>query len=168
MSASGTGESAAAARLSKGRRQVDRNRSTGRRYDAETVVTRLEEAGRTLLSLPPGGHSTGLRTNTATLVRRMIEAGEASATPGRLQPAVPPADGITRMDEALGWIPLIPNDRTVLRRIVGARALVNPMTDRHLYPWRRLGSLLGADHKAVQRWHAQGVELIVRALNDAG
>jgi hypothetical protein len=71
------------------------------------------------------------------------------------------------MDEALGWIPLIPRDRSVLRRIVGARALVNPLTDRHLYPWRRLGAMLGADHKAVQRWHAQGVDIIVSALNAA-
>jgi hypothetical protein len=69
------------------------------------------------------------------------------------------------MDEALGWIPLIPRDRSVLRRIVGARALINPLTDRHLYPWRRLGTMLGADHKAVQRWHAQGVDIIVSALN---
>jgi hypothetical protein len=25
--------------------------------------------------------------------------------------------------------------------------------------------VLGADHKAVQRWHAQGIDLIVAALN---
>jgi hypothetical protein len=72
---------------------------------------------------------------------------------------------ITRMDEAFGWITLIPLDRSVIRRIVGARALVNPMTDRYLYTWRRLGAMLGADHKAVQRWHAQGMEMIVAALN---
>jgi hypothetical protein len=48
---------------------------------------------------------------------------------------------------------------------VGARALVSPVTGRHLYSWRRLGSLVGADHKAVQRWHAQGVDLLVAALN---
>ena len=30
------------------------------------------------------------------------------------------------MDEALAWIPLIPLDRNVPRRIVGARALINP------------------------------------------
>lgn len=134
-------------------------------FDARLVVARLEEAGRTLLALPPGGYSTGLRTNTATLVRRMIEAGEGDATPGRLHPPVPSAAGITRMDEALGWITLIPLDRSVIRRIVGARALVNPMTERYLYTWRRLGTMLGADHKAVQRWHTQGVEMIVAALN---
>jgi hypothetical protein len=68
------------------------------------------------------------------------------------------------MDEAMGWIPLIPVDRYVLRRIVGARALVHPITERNLYPWRRLAVAIGADHKAVQRWHAQGIALIVSAL----
>ena len=118
-----------------------------------------------MLALPPGGYSPGLRTNTATLVRRMIEAGEGDPMPAQLHPPVPAAANITRMDEALGWITLIPQDRSVIRRIVGARALVNPMTDRYLYTWRRLGAMLGADHKAVQRWHAQGMEMIVAALN---
>jgi hypothetical protein len=68
------------------------------------------------------------------------------------------------MDEALAWIPMIPQDRYVLRRVVGARSLVHPITDRHLFPWRRLGAVLGADHKAVQRWHAQGIALIVASL----
>jgi hypothetical protein len=77
---------------------------------------------------------------------------------------VPSAEKITRMDEAMGWLTLIPQERYVLRRIVGARSLVHPITDRHLFPWRRLGAALGADHKAVQRWHAQGIEMIVRGL----
>jgi hypothetical protein len=68
------------------------------------------------------------------------------------------------MDEALGWIALIPKERYVLRRIVGARCLVSPVTERHLFSWRRLGGVLGADHKAVQRWHAQGVDMIVAAV----
>ncbi len=140
----------------------------GGSYDVRLVVARLEEAGRTLLALPPGGYSPGLRTNTASLVRRMIAAGEGEPIPARLHPPVPSAAGITRMDEALRWITLIPPDRSVIRRIVGARALVNPITDRYLYPWRRLGAMLGADHKAVQRWHAQGVEMIAAALNAAG
>jgi hypothetical protein len=63
------------------------------------------------------------------------------------------------------WITAIPHDKYVLRRIVGARSLVSPITERHLYPWRRLAALLGADHKAIQRWHAQGIAMIVSALN---
>jgi hypothetical protein len=68
------------------------------------------------------------------------------------------------MDEAMGWIAFIPNERYVLRRILGARCLVSPVTERHLYSWRRLGGVLGADHKAVQRWHAQAIDMVLTAL----
>lgn len=134
-------------------------------YDARLVVVRLEEAGRALLALPSAGYSTGVQTNAAVLVRHMIEFEGGDPVPMRLRLAVPAAAQISRMDEALAWIPLIPRDRTVLRRIVGARALVNPLTDRYLYPWRRLAAMLGADHKAVQRWHGQGIDIIVGLLN---
>ncbi len=69
------------------------------------------------------------------------------------------------MDQALAWIPLIPADKLVLRRIVGCRCLVSPLTGRHLFSWRRLARLLGADHKAISRWHATGIDLIVATLN---
>jgi hypothetical protein len=38
------------------------------------------------------------------------------------------------------------------------------VTERHLYSWRRLGETVGADHKAVQRWHRQGIDMLVAAL----
>jgi len=138
--------------------------------DSETVIRRLEEAGRTMLALPSGGYSTRLRTSRLDVVRSALEnygwdsGRDSGAGQTRLRPPVPPAEAITRMDEALGWIALIPADRYVLRRIVGARSLVSPTTGRHLFAWRRLGLLLGADHKAVQRWHAQGIALLVAGL----
>ncbi len=135
-------------------------------YDAELVISRLEEAGATLLSIPNTGWSTKLRTSSLDIVRNAIEAYGSDER--AVRPPVPSAAKIDRMDQALGWIPLIPQDNYVLRRIVGARCLVSPMTDRHLYPWRRLGAVLRADHKAVQRWHAQGIDLIVTALNALG
>ena len=131
--------------------------------DSAFVTYRLEEAGATLLALPASGHSTRLRVSQLDVVHTALEA--YGWDKGRLRPPVPSAARITRMDEALAWIPLIPRDRYVLRRIVGARCLVSPVTERHIYSWRRLGGLLGADHKAVQRWHAQGIALIVAALN---
>ena len=116
-----------------------------------------------MLALPPTGYSTRLRTSSLDVVRTTLESyGWADA---RVRPPVPDAAAISRMDEAMGWIARIPPDRFVLRRIVGARALVNPVTDRHLFPWRRLAAVLGADHKAVQRWHAQGISLIAASLN---
>jgi Domain of unknown function (DUF6362) len=131
--------------------------------DTRFVTSRLEEAGAALLALPHTGWSTKLRTSNLEVVRAAMDSygwGEKS-----VRRPVPSASTISRMDEAMGWLQLIPVDRYVLRHIVGARSLVNPLTDRHLFPWRRLGAALGADHKAVQRWHAEGIALIVAALN---
>jgi hypothetical protein len=118
-------------------------------FDGDLVTYRLEEAGATLLALPGTGWSTRLRASSLEIVRVAIESYGWTAK--RIRPPIPSAERITRMDEALGWI--------------GARSLVHPITERHLYPWRRLAAAIGADHKAVQRWHAQGIDLIVAALN---
>ena len=131
--------------------------------DSEFIIYRLEEAGATLLSLPASGYSTRLKVSHLEVVHEIREAyGWAS---GNVRPAVPSASRITRMDEALGWITLIPKDRYVLRRIVGARSLVSPVTERHLFSWRRLGGVMGADHKAVQRWHSKGIDILVAAVS---
>ena len=133
------------------------------RATAELVQAALEEAGCTLLALPQSGPSTRLRQSGLEWVR---DAPSAYA-PGRCQirPAVPSAAAIDRMDRVLAWIPRIPADKFVLRRVVGARCLINPATGRYLFSWRRLGIAVGADHKAVQRWHAQGISMIVAMLN---
>jgi hypothetical protein len=135
-------------------------------FDADLVIYRLEEAGAALLALPGTGWSTRMRGSSLEVVRAAIES--YGWTTNRIRPPVPSAARITRMDEAMSWLLLVPIDRYVLRRIVGARSLVHPVTERHLFPWRRLGAALGADHKAVQRWHAQGIDLIVTALNRRG
>ncbi len=133
--------------------------------DAPAVIQRLEECGRTLLALPAGGYSTRMRSFNLEVVRSAVDTYGWEG--GKLRPSVPSASHITRMDDALRWVQLIPEDRYVLRRIVGARSLVSPLNDKHLFPWRRLGTMLGADHKAIQRWHAQGIGLIVAGLNRA-
>ena len=130
---------------------------------AEWVIARLEEAGTTLLALPNTGPSTRLVQGGLEWVRDAAESYGASRA--KLRPAIPSAAQISRMDQAFRWISRIPEDRYVLRRIVGARSLVHPMTGRYLYSWRRLGTAVGADHKAVQRWHSQGIDLIVALLN---
>jgi hypothetical protein len=132
--------------------------------DAETVIARLEEAGHTLLCLPQTGPTTALRQTRHQYVTEALEALATSGT-SRPRPPIPPAVRITRMDQALAWIPLIPPDKLGLRRIVGCRSLVSPLTGRHLFSWRRLARLLGADHKAIQRWHATGIDIIVATLN---
>ena len=130
--------------------------------DPAYVIARLEKAGSTLLALPGTGWSPKLRMSSLDIVRTAIES--YGWTDQRVRPPVPSAAAITDMDEVLGWISFIPVERYVLRRIVGARSLVHPVTEKYLFPWRRLGAALGADHKAVQRWHKEGIEILVSAL----
>jgi hypothetical protein len=130
--------------------------------NAAEIVARLEDAGATLLALPAHGYSTHLRQMKFDIVHTALEAyGWQNAM---ARPPVPGAAAISAMDEAFGWLALIPEARFVLRRILGARALVHPLTGRHVYPWRRLAAVLGADHKSVQRWHGQAVALLVQSL----
>ena len=135
----------------------------GEPASAEWVIARLEEAGATLLALPNSGPSTRLAQANLEWIRSAAESYGFHRA--RVRPAVPSAAHITRMDQSYRWVSRIPQDKYVLRRVVGARSLVNPMTGRHLYSWRRLGTAVGADHKAVQRWHAQAIDLIVTMLN---
>ena len=145
------------------RRAASFHTPDGRPADPEFVLARLEEAGATLLSLPEQGFSPRLRTGALQAVHSAAEAyGWSSA---HLRPPIPSPQRISRMDEAFAWLALLPPDRVILRRLLSARALVSPLTARHLYTWRRLGGLVGADHKAVQRWHAEGLRLVALALN---
>jgi hypothetical protein len=142
---------------------INEHTPDGEPATAEWIIARLEEAGATLLALPNSGPSTRLAQASLEWVRSAAESYGFHRA--RIRPAVPSAAHITRMDQSYRWVSAIPQDKYVLRRVVGARSLVNPLTGRHLYSWRRLGIAVGADHKAVQRWHAQGIDLIVAILN---
>ncbi|MDE1905826.1 MAG: hypothetical protein KGH75_05180 [Rhodospirillales bacterium] len=124
----------------------------------EEVVERLEEAGAAMLAMPSRGYSTGLRMTKLDVVHTALEAYGWEGR--KMKPPAPTAEMVTRMDEAFGWLTFIPEKQYVLRRIVGARALVHPLTGRHVYAWRKLAEILGADHKAVMRWHGQAIKLI--------
>ena len=128
------------------------------------IIERLEQAGATLMALPDRGHATGMRCGWPEVVRDMMDAyGWTEAAPVRLKPS---AADITAMDEALRWILLIPSDRYVIRRIVGLRMLVRPLTGRHVWSLRKIARVIGANHKAVERWHDDGITIIRRALAD--
>jgi hypothetical protein len=130
------------------------------------AIVRLEEAGSALLALPMSGYGTGMRVGSLDVVRELIEAYGWNVNV--MRPAPPSAAAITRMDEALGWLTYIDGRNHMLRRIVGARCLVNPVTGRHLFSWRRLGSAFAADYRAIQRWHSIGIENIVARLHRDG
>ena len=132
--------------------------------DPAFVVAHLECAGKTLLALPHSGFSTLLKTSSLNSEMAAVSAcgwfsGSAAKCPR------PTSRAIDAMDNTMMWLWYIPQDMTVLRRCVGARSLVNPITDKHIYSWRRLGDFMGVDHKTAKRWHADGVRYIVNALN---
>lgn len=119
------------------------------------------------MTLPMSGWSTHMRTAWPTVVRNPFEAAidpDGRPIAPEVRPDPPAASDIDDMDEAMAWIGLIPAERYVLRRIVGARALIHPVSERHIWSWRGLGRALGADHRAVQRWHEQAIDLLVAAL----
>ena len=130
------------------------------------VRAMLEEAGATLLALPARGHTTRMRTGGLDWVRDPAVLLAPGSGPPPPRPPVPSPAAIDRMDRALAWLSLVPDASFVLRRVAGARSLVHPLTGRHLFTWRRLGAALGADHKAVQRWHGQAMQVIAARLND--
>ncbi len=132
------------------------------RMTADDIVARLEAAGATLLALPSSGYTTHMRQMRFDIVHTALEAYGWVAP--ALRVPVPAAAAISAMDEAFLWLAMIPEEKFLLRRVLGARALVHPLTGRHLFAWRRLAATLGVDHKSVQRWHGQGVQIIRQAL----
>ena len=131
--------------------------------DPAFVVAHLECAGKTLLALPLSGFSTRLKTASINSEMAGWAGGWFSGSAAKCPRPTPHA--IDAMDNTMTWLGYIPQHLLVLRRCVGARSLVNPITDKHIYSWRRLGDFMSVDHKTAQRWHADGVRYIVDALN---
>ncbi len=129
----------------------------------ELVIDRLERAGATLLAMrdPAPGPGSVRSAMPEVLHDAMLAYGWQVEA---YRAAIPGAAAISAMDRTFAWLGLIPRDRFVLRRIVAARSLVHPVTGRHILAWRRLARLVRADHHAVRRWHCQGIDAIVAAL----
>jgi hypothetical protein len=130
--------------------------------DAEMVRYRLEEAGKCLLSLPAG--RVGPAKLSAQSYGFVSEIVEASGFVPRISVAVPDAATISRMDEALAWLSLIPNDKRHVRRVVAALSLVSPITERRVYSVDKIAKAIGANGDTVRSWNDEGIRLIVKAL----
>ena len=128
------------------------------------VRQRLEMAGAALMALQVS--RLGPAKPRSAMPEYIQDAVEAYGYTGAVfRPASPTAEQIKHMDEALGWITLIHPERYVLRRIVGARSLINPRTQQPIYSWSKIAKMLGADRRAVRRWYEEGILIITNALN---
>ena len=139
-------------------------------YTSEGVELRLYEAGRALIALRVSGcWPAGFRSSMPELVREVVESygrGEVE-----FRPSPPTAREISAMDQALSWIKLLPgrnSDEVRTRRLVCARMLCSPRSDRPLYSWRRLGEMLGVSHTSAKTAFLSAVSVITAELNRPG
>ncbi len=116
----------------------------------------------TLSALPPGGPSTRLAQPRCEIVRE--EVVELRCQPERVRLPPPPPRKVDEMDRTLQWLGLIPNDRYVLRRVVGLRAVTH-FESRKPLSWRKISARLGANAYAVKGWHEKGILIVTRRLN---
>ena len=66
------------------------------------------------------------------------------------------------MDEVLGWLWWIDDPRK--RRLCLSRALVHPVSGRHIASYRKLGRIFGLHHDTVRLWHERALSEIARRL----
>lgn len=76
-------------------------------------------------------------------------------TGNRLKAAEPRSVEIELMDKLLLFPNLI-SDVTI-RRIVNARSLVTPVSNRYVYSWTKLGYMIHVDPRRVVRLHQKGL-----------
>ncbi|MHB8388168.1 MAG: DUF6362 family protein [Acidobacteriaceae bacterium] len=106
------------------------------------LVTELERAGATLVALPEGRmRPSGVRSAWPDIVHSAIEAYGWQA--GRYRFPCPSAHDISEMDRIFRVVNRLPADRRTWRRIVLLRCLVDPISGRHYWSWRKIGRALG-------------------------
>jgi hypothetical protein len=148
-------------------------------WTPEDVRQRLEDAGRTLMSLPlpSGSLPKDDRSRWPDVVRGYEDAFVAligasdevkqdfSMQHNRVR-ASPSARSVGRMDEVLEWLWRFTDPRK--RRLCLARALIHPVSGRHVVSYRKLGRMFGLHHETIRAWHDRALADIAGALTKAG
>lgn len=135
------------------------------------VISRVGEAGRTLMLLPSQGIlPAGSRSHMPEVVRRYWDLWGGLTEDERKRIArernrtrvIASASAIGRLDEVLDWLWLISDKHQ--RRAVTGRMPVWPENGRHVNSWRQMGRASHVHHETVRRWHKGGIEAIVLGL----
>lgn len=132
--------------------------------DADSLVrAALEGAGAVLLALPmgAGGAPAGIRTMGFDIVRE-ASRGDYPGDP-MVRPGAPHADQVSAMEIALAWIADHAGGPGV-RRVLWRRALVRPLSGRHLYSFAECGLELKVSKATAQNWHKRGLAQIAAAI----
>lgn len=145
-------------------------------WSPDDVRARLEAAGRALLALPMPQRAMpqDQRSHWPEVVRGMqdtffalvgasdqIKQDHAAARHGVR--VAPTARAVAEMDEALQWLWLIKDARK--RRLCMARALIHPVSERHLVSYGKLGRIYGLHRDTMRIWHDRALAEIAMALS---
>lgn len=134
-------------------------------YQSEQIEALLYQAGRTLMALRvsgcwPSGHRSGMP-------ECLRDPEDMRYAETEYSPAAPSPSQVSAMDLALGWISLLPaatEAQVRIRKLVWARCLVSPRSDRPIYSWARLGRMLGlSENTAKTRWIDAVAEITAKA-----
>lgn len=145
-------------------------------WSPDDVRARLEAAGRTLLALPLPQRAMpqdarsrwpdpvrGLQDTFFALVGSSDQIKEDHAAMRHAVRIAPTARAVAEMDEALQWLWLIKDPRK--RRLCMARALVHPVSERHIASYGKLGRIFGLHRDTVRVWHDRALADIAIALS---
>ena len=128
------------------------------KFQPEELQQWLEYAGSRLLAL--GISSPFPKEPTIAWPAYAQDKAEAYGYTGeKLRPARPGRFEIDLMDEILEFPSLVADIRT--RRIINARALVAPVSDRYIYSWSKIAFMLHTSSSQVKRLHGLGLKEIV-------
>jgi len=146
-------------------------------WTPDDVRQRLEDVGRTLVALPMprGALPRDARSNWPDVARGYEDAFAAligatdevkqdfSDVHNRVH-VTPSALAVGRMDEVLAWLWRIDDPRK--RRLCLSRALVHPVSGRHMVSYRKLARIFGLHHETVRAWHDRALAEIATQLTE--
>ena len=66
------------------------------------------------------------------------------------------------LDEVLSWLWFI--EDTPKRGVVTLRSLKHPISDKHLYGWRRIARIYKMHENTIRKWNGSGIEDIRKGL----
>jgi hypothetical protein len=136
-----------------------------RAIDRDYVRAWLEDAGKTLIQLGksgcfPQGHASNM---PEPLQEFWLAYATDEARAGFPRPS---KDAIDRMDRTLPWLGYVGDARK--RRIVAARMLLHPLSEKPLFSYGRISREYDVSRSTAKQWHEQGLSDIAVGLMRAG
>lgn len=133
----------------------------------EYVESRLFDAGRTMLMLPPQGTSPKQYGNGWP--EYMAEFSDLVGAPKEVKVGFPRATmkQMNEYEEVTDWIMKLAgyckNKRMpYIARSLTLRILIHPVSGKHLLTWQRIGNIMnGSSPTSAKNWYEQGLDKLI-------